>query len=87
MKLLSKPLFFQLVWGAGFELQRGKDATLEGNVVAGTERGGFRIDGQLCGTAEPWANNMIHSGKENTITQHMGSVCNLVVNSFSLIVL
>ena len=36
---------------------------VEGNAVAGSERAGFRIDGQLCGTDAPWSGNTVHSGK------------------------
>ena len=44
-------------------------ALLENNTVAGSERGGFWIDGQACGTTEAlWSGNVAHSGKEQCDT-------------------
>ena len=51
------------LWIAAFELQTGVDHILEDNHAAGSERGGFRIDGQACGTTENlWSGNVAHSG-------------------------
>ena len=45
----------------GFELQESKDIILEDNVVAGSERGGYRTDGEKCSVASRWKNNVAHS--------------------------
>ena len=52
------------MWEAGFDLIHATDPILEDNVVAGTERGAYHVDGQACGTvANKWKNNQAHSGR------------------------
>ena len=61
---------FQIYTPGAVELQIGRGVILEGNVIAGSERGGFRIDGQACGTTQPlWANNFVHSSKAYRIIE------------------
>lgn len=49
-------------WVAGIKVNQAKDITLHGNVVAGSERLGFHIQGQRCSSVEAlWSDNMAHS--------------------------
>ncbi|XP_019623376.1 PREDICTED: fibrocystin-L-like [Branchiostoma belcheri] len=50
-------------WTAAIEVFEATSIVLQGNVVAGSERVGFHIDGEVCsgGTAEAWSNNVAHS--------------------------
>ncbi|XP_076865903.1 fibrocystin-L-like isoform X2 [Brachyhypopomus gauderio] len=57
---------FNLNWNAAIEANVGTNVVLQGNIVAGYERVGFRIDGEPCpGTFSPvaqWQNNEAHGG-------------------------
>ena len=49
----------------GIEIQEATDIVLQDNVVAGSERGGYRTDGEKCSAATPsdkrWKGNVAHS--------------------------
>ncbi|KAI8520672.1 Fibrocystin-L [Branchiostoma belcheri] len=49
-------------WDAGIEVQNGRGIVLQGNIVAGSEKAGYHIDGEPCtgNTAEAWSNNEVH---------------------------
>ncbi|KAM5324483.1 fibrocystin isoform 5-T5 [Glossophaga mutica] len=50
------------VWVAGIKVNKAKDISLHGNVVAGSERLGFHIQGQKCSSLEAlWSDNVAHS--------------------------
>ncbi|XP_045699281.1 fibrocystin isoform X7 [Phyllostomus hastatus] len=50
------------VWVAGIKVNKAKDISLHGNVVAGSERLGFHIQGQRCSSLEAlWSDNVVHS--------------------------
>ncbi|XP_036910620.1 fibrocystin isoform X3 [Sturnira hondurensis] len=50
------------VWVAGIKVNKAKDISLHGNVVAGSERLGFHIQGQRCSSLEAlWSDNVAHS--------------------------
>ena len=49
-------------WVAGIKVNKAKDISLHGNVVAGSERLGFHIQGQRCSSLEArWSDNVAHS--------------------------
>ncbi|XP_066278772.1 fibrocystin-L-like [Branchiostoma lanceolatum] len=50
-------------WTAAIEVFEASSVVLDGNVVAGSDRVGFHVDGEACsgGTAEAWSNNVAHS--------------------------
>ena len=55
----------RLFWEGGIETYMATRPVLTGNTVAGSERAGFRVDGEACpaqstGT-EVWADNTAHS--------------------------
>ncbi|XP_072688783.1 fibrocystin [Canis lupus baileyi] len=50
------------VWVAGIKANQAKDINLYGNVVAGSERIGFHIQGHRCSSPEArWSDNVAHS--------------------------
>lgn len=50
------------VWVAGIKTNQAKDINLYGNVVAGSERLGFHIQGYKCYSSEGrWSDNVVHS--------------------------
>ena len=51
-----------LDWMASIEIQKATETTLIGNVVAGSERAGYRLNGESCtGGSALWDNNTAHS--------------------------
>ncbi|KAM6181769.1 fibrocystin [Erethizon dorsatum] len=48
-------------WVAGIKVNRAKDILLHGNVVAGSERLGFHIQGHKCSSEMFWSDNVAHS--------------------------
>ncbi|XP_078617899.1 fibrocystin-L-like [Branchiostoma floridae x Branchiostoma japonicum] len=50
-------------WTAAIEVFEATSIVLDGNVVAGSDRVGFHVDGEACsgGTTEAWTNNVAHS--------------------------
>nr|XP_009292515.1 fibrocystin-L isoform X2 [Danio rerio] len=57
---------FNFQWNAAIEVNEATNVTLKGNIVAGYERVGFRIDGEPCpGFSESeaqWSQNEAHGG-------------------------
>ncbi|XP_051729532.1 LOW QUALITY PROTEIN: fibrocystin-L-like [Ctenopharyngodon idella] len=57
---------FNFEWNAAIEVSEGTNAVLQGNVVAGYERVGFRIDGEPCpgspNAVAQWSQNEAHGG-------------------------
>ncbi|XP_062385127.1 fibrocystin-L-like [Sardina pilchardus] len=57
---------FNYDWTASIEVNEGRNTILIGNIVAGYERSGYRMDGEPCpGTANPvqaWQDNEAHGG-------------------------
>ncbi|XP_061110160.1 fibrocystin-L-like isoform X2 [Conger conger] len=57
---------FNFEWNAAIEVNEGSNAVLQGNIVAGFERAGFRIDGEPCSgmgsPVEMWHQNEAHGG-------------------------
>ncbi|NP_001305057.1 PKHD1 like 1, tandem duplicate 1 isoform X1 [Danio rerio] len=57
---------FNFQWNAGIEVSEATNVILQGNIVAGYERVGFRIDGEPCpGVSNPvaqWSQNEAHGG-------------------------
>ncbi|KAM4704928.1 fibrocystin-L [Rhinophrynus dorsalis] len=55
-----------ILWHAGIEINKGTDIVLQGNVVAGFERVGYRINGEPCPDVsnpnEEWFNNEAYGG-------------------------
>ena len=52
----------RLIWDSGFDSRRATRPILTGNAVAGSERAGYRVDGEPCEeTTERWADNTAHS--------------------------
>ncbi|MBZ3881642.1 Fibrocystin, partial [Sciurus carolinensis] len=49
------------IWVAGIKVNRAKDINLHGNVVAGSERLGFHIQGHRCSSEVLWSGNVAHS--------------------------
>nr|XP_055075555.1 fibrocystin-L-like [Misgurnus anguillicaudatus] len=52
-------------WNAAIEVSEATNVILEGNIVAGYERVGFRIDGEPCpgsGSVAQWSQNEAHGG-------------------------
>lgn len=50
------------VWVAGIKVNKAKNTHLHGNVVAGSERLGFHIQGHRCSSPESlWSDNVAHS--------------------------
>lgn len=50
------------MWVAGIKVNQAKDISLDGNVVAGSERLGFHIRGHRCSSPEArWSDNVAHS--------------------------
>ena len=50
------------VWVAGIKVNEAKNTRLHGNVVAGSERLGFHIQGHRCSSPESvWSDNVAHS--------------------------
>ena len=51
-----------LDWMASIEIQNATNTSLVGNVVAGSERAAYRLNGESCTDGEAtWANNTAHS--------------------------
>ncbi|XP_063089186.1 fibrocystin isoform X2 [Cavia porcellus] len=48
-------------WVAGIKVDQAKDTLLRGNVVAGSERLGFHIQGHKCSSEMFWSDNVAHS--------------------------
>ncbi|XP_004869101.1 fibrocystin isoform X3 [Heterocephalus glaber] len=48
-------------WVAGIKVNQAKDILLHGNIVAGSERLGFHIQGQRCSSDMFWSDNVAHS--------------------------
>ena len=48
-------------WNAGFELIHSTDVVLRGNVVAGSERAGYHVDGEPCDGPSRLADNTVHA--------------------------
>lgn len=48
-------------WYATYEVNFAFDVVMENNVAAGSERSGFRIDGESCDATQTWFNNTAHS--------------------------
>ncbi|EHB03002.1 Fibrocystin [Heterocephalus glaber] len=48
-------------WVAGIKVNQAKDILLHGNIVAGSERLGFHIQGQRCSSDVFWSDNVAHS--------------------------
>ncbi|NP_001123871.1 PKHD1 like 1, tandem duplicate 2 isoform 1 precursor [Danio rerio] len=54
---------FNFQWNAAIEVNEATNVTLKGNIVAGYERVGFRIDGEPCPESEAqWSQNEAHGG-------------------------
>ncbi|XP_073714530.1 fibrocystin-L [Misgurnus anguillicaudatus] len=57
---------FNTEWNAAIEVNEATNVILEGNIVAGYERVGFRIDGEPCPgfihSVAPWSENEAHGG-------------------------
>ncbi|XP_030644362.1 PKHD1 like 1, tandem duplicate 1 [Chanos chanos] len=57
---------FNFDWNAAIEVNEGGNVVLQGNIVAGYERVGFRIDGEPCSDTrnpmEMWQQNEAHGG-------------------------
>nr|XP_032810523.1 fibrocystin-L isoform X1 [Petromyzon marinus] len=55
-----------LLWPAAIQVHEATDVVLQGNVVAGFERLGFRIDGEPCpgvsSAVAAWSDNEVHGG-------------------------
>ncbi|XP_036421459.1 fibrocystin-L-like [Colossoma macropomum] len=53
-------------WNAAIEASQGTNVVLQGNIVAGYERIGFRIDGEPCpgyfSAVDQWKQNEVHGG-------------------------
>ena len=53
---------YTLDWMASIEIQEATNTSLVGNVVAGSERAAYRLNGESCTGGEPtWVNNTAHS--------------------------
>ncbi|XP_064634221.1 fibrocystin-L-like [Lineus longissimus] len=48
-------------WPAGIVVNKADNLTLEGNVVAGSDRAGYRIRGEICSAAPKYKNNEAHA--------------------------
>ena len=49
-------------WDAGIDVRRATRPVLTGNAVAGSERAGYRVNGEPCdGSTESWQDNTAHS--------------------------
>ncbi|CAM4636768.1 unnamed protein product [Leuciscus chuanchicus] len=57
---------FNFEWNAAIEVSEATNAILQGNIVAGYERVGFRIDGEPCpgspNSVAQWSQNEAHGG-------------------------
>ncbi|XP_051729222.1 fibrocystin-L-like [Ctenopharyngodon idella] len=57
---------FNFEWNAAIEVSEATNAVLQGNIVAGYERVGFRIDGEPCpgspNAVAQWSQNEAHGG-------------------------
>ncbi|XP_037698842.1 fibrocystin isoform X3 [Choloepus didactylus] len=59
--LVTQPVW-STSWMAGIRVNQAKDISLHGNVVAGSERLGFHIQGHRCAPSEAfWSDNVAHS--------------------------
>ncbi len=73
----------RIEWAAGFETIDAVRPVLSGNVVAGSERAGFRVDGEPCtATTERWSNNLAHSALVGVYTLPEDGIptCGLISN-------
>ncbi|XP_054425451.1 fibrocystin [Pteronotus mesoamericanus] len=60
--VLTTQSVWSTIWVAGIKVNKAKDISLHGNVVAGSERLGFHIQGQRCSSLEAfWSDNVAHS--------------------------
>ena len=56
-------------WYAAFEVTDINNVTLTGNHIAGSERAGFWVDGEICGDgASQWSENVAHSTLEGVMS-------------------
>ncbi|XP_078071648.1 PKHD1 like 1, tandem duplicate 1 [Mustelus asterias] len=70
-------------WTAAIEINRGSDIELQGNIIAGFEKIGFRIDGEPCpgqsNRVEGWSDNEAHGGEIGVYMNEDGlSNCSLI---------
>ncbi|XP_008579097.1 PREDICTED: fibrocystin-like, partial [Galeopterus variegatus] len=62
LMVLMTQSVWSTVWVAGIKVNQAKDISLHGNVVAGSERLGFHIQGHRCSSSEViWSDNVAHS--------------------------
>ncbi|KFO30384.1 Fibrocystin [Fukomys damarensis] len=59
--VLMTQAVWSTTWVAGIKVNQAKDILLHGNVVAGSERLGFHIQGQRCSSKVFWSDNVAHS--------------------------
>uniref|UniRef100_H2Y4C5 G8 domain-containing protein n=1 Tax=Ciona savignyi TaxID=51511 RepID=H2Y4C5_CIOSA len=55
-----------ILWKAAIEINEGKGTVMSGNVVAGSERAGYRIDGEECSTS---VNSALEANEARAVMQ------------------
>ncbi|XP_072425699.1 fibrocystin-L-like [Chiloscyllium punctatum] len=70
-------------WAAAIEIIEGSDIVLQGNIVAGFEKAGYRINGEPCpkhsNPGEAWFNNEAHGGQYGIYMNRDGfPTCSLI---------
>ncbi|XP_043545299.1 PKHD1 like 1, tandem duplicate 1 [Chiloscyllium plagiosum] len=71
------------IWTAAIEVIEGSDIVLQGNIVAGFEKAGYRINGEPCpeqsNSTEAWFNNEVHGGECGIYMNRDGfATCSLI---------
>ncbi|KAG3289625.1 PKHD1, fibrocystin/polyductin [Ictidomys tridecemlineatus] len=61
LAVLMTQSVWSAIWVAGIKVNRATDIYLHGNVVAGSERLGFHLQGHRCSSQVLWSGNVAHS--------------------------